>query len=230
MKNLFFGISMENVLIFVCFFLGRFLSPHYVFNWAGFSAWLCMPSVWRLNYAPCCACREMSQRLSRALSNCGKSKLAWRSAGICHISNLKLVMKKTFFIKQKPFFFSSKIRIADTKNPFFSHNKTFSQKLKPFKKPLVENRSWQPGLFKLYDRLGSHMTLAYLHISDKLHNRYSHNCMVPICSIDFDVWIIHTVCLVRTKCSRNFLDTVVQNLSNKEIEKVHWQYAIYWPT
>ena len=39
LKNLFFSRFLWKCTIF-CFFLGRFLSPCYVFNWAGLSAWL----------------------------------------------------------------------------------------------------------------------------------------------------------------------------------------------
>ena len=48
--------------------------------------WCAAASLW-LEYVPS-ICLAIGPR---------QSKLAWRSAGICHISNLKLVMKKTFF-------------------------------------------------------------------------------------------------------------------------------------
>ena len=139
-KKIFFRISLENVLIFWgFFFLGRFLSPHYVIGQA--SLLDCMPSVWRLNYAPSCACREMSQRLSRAPSNCGKSKVAWRSARICHILNLKMAMKKNFFFKAKTFFLALKSENADTKNfSFFFKNWNLLKKFFFF---FFENESWQ---------------------------------------------------------------------------------------
>ena len=41
------------------------------------------------------------------------------------------------------------------------------------------------------------LTLANSHILDNSHNHYPHNCMFPHDSIGFDVWIIHTFCLIR---------------------------------
>ena len=125
-----------------CFFLGRFLSAHLVFNWANLCSTVCL--LFRgWNNAPSYACREMSQRLTRASSNCRKSKIAWRSAGICHISNLKLAMKKPFS-KGKTFFSSNTWNCKHTKK-LFSHNKTFFFKSwNLLKEKLFENQSWQP--------------------------------------------------------------------------------------
>ena len=73
-KNFFFQDFCGKCIkfCFVLFFLGKFLSAHHVLNWAGLSAWLYLLSGDR-NSAPSCACREMSQRLTRPPSNCGKS-------------------------------------------------------------------------------------------------------------------------------------------------------------
>ena len=110
----------------------------------------CMLVFGYWNNAPSCARREMSQRLTRVPSNCGKSKLAWRSAGICHISNLKLSMKNLFFfLKQKPFF-SSKIWNCWHKKIFFSHDKTFFSKIETFLKNLFFWKSRVDCLFLFY--------------------------------------------------------------------------------
>ena len=73
-KNFFFRIFVENVLIFVFFWVDFEVHTMPLIGQA--SLLNCIPSVWETggrNSAPFCACREMSQRLTRAPSNCGKS-------------------------------------------------------------------------------------------------------------------------------------------------------------
>ena len=66
-KKLFSGFLWK-CINFVFFFLNRFLSVHHVLNWAGLSAHLYIFCLGAGINAPSSACREMSQRLTRAPS------------------------------------------------------------------------------------------------------------------------------------------------------------------
>ena len=93
------------------FFLGKFLSAHHVLNWAGLSARL---------YAFC-----LVAGIVHHLVHAEK----WAKGFLWEVLNSlkegrKLMMKKTFFLKQN-LFFSSKIWNYWCKKNFFSRDKTF---------------------------------------------------------------------------------------------------------